>query len=134
MPRILVIDDDALVSGVAKATLQLAGYLVNVASDGVEGLTLWATLSPHVVLLDIVMPGKTGLQVLEEARNLPTFARTPVIMMSARNRAADVRAAMSRGATDYLVKPFASEELLRKLRRALGPEQTLGIVSAGAHR
>lgn len=125
MPRVLVVDDDAMLADMIKVRLQHAGFMVNLAVDGLEGLNLLSSLSPQVVLLDTAMPRLDGLAVLEEVRRTPKLAQTPMIMMTARGKAADVQAAVSRGATDYLVKPFSFDELLRKVRRALPPSAQL---------
>jgi DNA-binding response OmpR family regulator len=87
------------------------GYELAEASDGDESLRLARELHPDLIVLDMMMPGKSGLEVLGELRADPSLAATPVVMLTARAQAADRAAAASGGADRYLAKPFSPMEL-----------------------
>ncbi len=114
--RVLVVDDDARILRFIRYGLTLAGYDVVTANSGEEALKMVESESPDVMMLDIVMPGIDGYEVL---RRLRSFSRLPVIAFSAH---ASAREEMLRlGANDFLAKPFAADEAVRRIR-ALLPE------------
>lgn len=106
--RILVCDDEPGVRELLKIVLS-DDYEVGEAADGVEALELVRRLEPDVVVLDVMMPGQTGLQVLTEVRRDPGLADTPVIMITAWDHME--RAARAAGADRFLLKPFGAAEL-----------------------
>jgi two-component system response regulator MprA len=117
----LVVDDDpAVLSGLRRA-LALDGCAVNVASDGETALELVAADPPDLVVLDVLLPGLDGLTVCERIR---ARSAVPILMLTARDTVPDRVAGLDRGADDYLIKPFATDELLARaralLRRARG--------------
>lgn len=128
--RVLVIDDELQIRRAVRVALEAHGYEVEVASDGASGLERIATWAPNVVVLDLVMPGSDGLQVL---RNTRTWSDVPVIVLSARGQEQDKVVALDQGADDYLTKPFGMAELLARLRvvlrRKRGP--TPPVIHAG---
>jgi len=109
---LIVEDDEAIASGLA-LNLKLEGFGTILAADGVEGLQLLAERRPSLVLLDINLPRKTGLDFLEEAR--ARSDQTPVIVLSARQGEFDKVAALRLGADDYVTKPFGVAELLARI-------------------
>lgn len=119
-PLIAVIEDDPDIAEIVRFALESEGCDVRTARDGMAGLTLVSTCKPDLVLLDVAMPKKDGLQVLADVRRNTRIAQMPIIMMTARNRGEDVSAALASGADDYLVKPFELGALLAKVRRRLG--------------
>jgi two-component system response regulator MprA len=128
--RILVVDDERAVRESLKRALELEGYQVDVAEDGSEAIAkLNGTRSqPDAVVLDVLMPGVDGLEVCRHVRR--TGSAVPVLMLTARDAVGDRVSGLDAGADDYLVKPFALEELLARLRALLrrttpGPDEML---------
>jgi two-component system response regulator MprA len=123
--RILVVDDDPSLRQALKRALRLEGYEVELAADGAEALDAIATDSPDLVVLDVAMPGLDGLDV---SRRLRTGGnRVPILMLTARDAVGDRVAGLDAGADDYVVKPFALEELFARVRalsrRSGAPDQ-----------
>ena len=117
--RILVVDDERAVRESLRRALQLEGYDVDLAADGAEALRRLAIPQhePDAVVLDVLMPGVDGLEV---CRRLRRRGRTvPVLMLTARDEVESRVAGLDAGADDYVVKPFALEELLARLRALL---------------
>jgi two-component system, OmpR family, response regulator MprA len=115
--RILVVDDETAVREAVERALRLDGYEVAVAGDGREALETLEERTPDAVVLDVLMPRIDGLEVCRRLRGRGD--RTPVLMLTARDAVADRVAGLDAGADDYLVKPFALEELLARLRALL---------------
>jgi two-component system, OmpR family, response regulator MprA len=115
--RILVVDDEPAVRDSLERALRLDGYVVELARDGDEGLAKLREAAPDAVVLDLLMPGMDGLAVCRAIR--AAGDRTPVLVLTARDAVADRVAGLDAGADDYLVKPFALEELQARLRALL---------------
>ena len=115
--QILVVDDEPAVRDSLDRALRLEGYGVELAADGSEALDRLAQNSVDAVLLDLMMPGIDGLEVCRRIRALGN--RTPVLMLTARDAISDRVAGLDAGADDYVVKPFALDELLARLRALL---------------
>lgn len=115
--RILVADDEEAVRTAVRRALTLAGYEVELASDGDEALAMLAERAPDAVLLDVMMPGVDGIEVCRRLR--AAGDATPVLMLTARDAVGDRVAGLDAGADDYMVKPFALQELLARLRALL---------------
>jgi len=130
--RILVVEDEPdLLSGIVRA-LRAAGYYVDTAGDGEEGLFKAASVDYDAVLLDVMLPRKDGWTVLKDLRR---SKKTPVLMLTARDASADRVRGLDTGADDYLVKPFDLPELLARIRALIrrgagqpGPAIDLGPV------
>ncbi|HUW64041.1 MAG TPA: response regulator transcription factor [Spirochaetia bacterium] len=114
--RILVVDDDPKITAMLKRSLVFEGYTVAVAADGPEGLAAYASFGPHLVVLDIMMPGLDGWEVCREIRSR---GDVPILMITAKDEVSDRVKGLDAGADDYLVKPFALEELLARVRALL---------------
>jgi two-component system response regulator MprA len=112
--RILVVDDEPSVRSAVRRALVLAGYEVTLAEDGERALSMLAVHSPDAVVLDVLMPSVDGIEVCRRLR--AAGDRTPVLMLTARDSVADRVSGLDAGADDYVVKPFALEELLARLR------------------
>ena len=119
--KILVIDDDSVVSESIKTYFESEGYEVKVAQDGSEGVSFFKMYEPDIVLLDIMLPKKDGWQVCREIRELSS---KPIIMISAKNEVFDKVLGLELGADDYLVKPFDIKELSARLKAVLRRCQT----------
>jgi two-component system, OmpR family, response regulator MprA len=116
--KILVVDDERAVRESLRRALELQGYEVELASDGAEALErLNGNGQPDAVVLDILMPGIDGLEVCQQLRRRGNSV--PVLMLTARDAVGDRVAGLDAGADDYLVKPFALEELLARVRALL---------------
>lgn len=118
-PQIMVIDDDQRMLRLLEITFEQEGYDAILAADGNSALALLENCTPDLIILDIIMPGPDGLQVLEVIRQR---SNVPVIMLTARHEVTIARDALLLGADDYVRKPFHTMELLAhikaKLRRA----------------
>jgi len=112
--RVLIVEDDRSLAEFTARGLRENGFAVDVAFDGVEGAHLALSESYDVVILDILLPGKSGLEVLREIRG--KGAGVPVICVTARDKVQDRVLGLDLGADDYLVKPFQFSELLARLR------------------
>ncbi len=113
--RIVVVEDDAAIARVLQLELQHEGYLVELATNGVEGLEL-ALKEPDLVILDLMLPRMDGMEV---CRRIRAKSRVPIVMLTAKDRIPDRVAGLDIGANDYLTKPFATEELLARVRAQL---------------
>jgi two-component system response regulator MprA len=113
---ILVIDDDEKITSFLRRALAYEGYRVDTAPDGPTGLTKARDRAPDLVILDVMLPGLDGQEV---ARRLRAGGDVPILMLTARDEVADRVAGLDAGADDYLVKPFALEELLARIRALL---------------
>jgi two-component system, OmpR family, KDP operon response regulator KdpE len=125
--RVLVVDDEAEVRNAIRRGLELMGYVVETAADGVDGVAKVETWRPDVVLLDLAMPRMGGLRALSEIRSWSTV---PIIVLSVMGEEADKVRALDAGADDYLTKPFGVQELNARIRVALrhaqpGPAQSV---------
>jgi two-component system, OmpR family, KDP operon response regulator KdpE len=114
--RILVVDDEPQIRRIMRTTLIGAGYEVDDAKTGEEGVEKVRTFRPDLVLLDINMPGMGGLAACREIRSDPNIA---IIMLTVRNSEADKVEALDAGADDFVTKPFSTPELLARIRAAL---------------
>lgn len=117
MTHILVIDDDPAVTSVLRRGLSYEGYTVTTAADGSAGLAAARQTPPDLVVLDIMMPGIDGLEVLRRLR--AADATLPVLMLTARDTPADQVQGLETGADDYMVKPFSFEVLLAHIHALL---------------
>jgi two-component system response regulator MprA len=115
--RILVVDDEPAVRDAVRRALSFEGYDVQIAAEGTEALDLLATEQVDAVVLDILMPDVSGLDVCRRLR--ASGDTTPVLLLTARGQVADRVAGLDAGADDYLAKPFALQELLARLRALL---------------
>ncbi len=113
--RILVIEDDAAISRVLQLELEHEGYAVESARDGLTGLER-ALKEPDLIILDLMLPRMDGLEVCKRVR---AKSRVPIIMLTAKDRVPDRVSGLDLGADDYLTKPFATEELLARVRARL---------------
>lgn len=116
-PRILVVDDDAKVLSLMRRGLAFAGYTVDLAPDGERALAMARVHLPDLVVLDVMLPGIDGLEVCRRLR--AGEPNLPVLMLTAKDRVPDRVAGLDAGADDYLVKPFAFDELLARIRALL---------------
>jgi len=118
--KILVVDDEKDVVEVIKARLEANNYEVLTAVSGKEGLEKAKTGQPGLILLDVMMPEMDGFEVLRKLRDMrlkKEIKNIPVVMLTAKGELSSMSRARELGSSDYFVKPFDSEELLRYIRR-----------------
>ncbi len=129
-PSILVVDDDPNISRLEQLYLEKENYEVRTAADGKEAVEAFRTLPPDLILLDVMLPGLDGYEVLKTVRRSSSI---PVIMVTARGETFDKVLCLELGADDYIVKPFDGKELMARvkavLRRARGGEEKPGDLS-----
>jgi DNA-binding response OmpR family regulator len=133
--RILVVEDDAAIRTGVRDSLKFAGFDVDEAADGDAGMNLALSVDCDLVLLDLVLPGPDGLQILRRVRQL--MPSLPIIMLTARGEEQDRVAGLKSGADDYVVKPFGVSELLARVEAVLRrtptrPAEATNIKLAGA--
>ena len=115
--RVLVVEDDPSIAIGLRINLESEGYVVHVAEDGEEGLVLARTIEPDLILLDVMLPKRNGLEILHELR--AEGQTMPIIILSAKAAEMDKVAGLELGAEDYVAKPFSLAELLARVRAAL---------------
>jgi DNA-binding response OmpR family regulator len=115
--RILVVEDEHQIAKILKIELEYEGYEVVVANDGKSGLEVALTEKLDLILLDVMLPGLNGLEVLRRVRKENSII--PVILLTARNMTMDKVSGLDQGANDYITKPFEMEELLARVRSCL---------------
>ena len=116
---ILVIEDDPDIRELLSFSLAKEGWAAIMASDGEEGLAALPTANPDCVVLDIMLPGIDGLEVLRVLKSDPARKRLPVIMTTAKGEETDIVTGLELGAEDYVVKPYSPKVLVARIRAAL---------------
>ena len=119
MARILVIDDDPAISELVAVTLEMAGYDVTQAEDGIKGQALALQLQPDLIMLDLMLPRVDGFTVCQRLRRDERTAEIPVLMLTALSQTQNKVEGFNAGADDYLTKPFEVEEMLARVRALL---------------
>jgi two-component system response regulator RegX3 len=114
--RVLIVEDESTLAASVRFHLEREGFDVDVALDGIQGLELFRSRPPDVVLLDLMLPGMSGMDV---CRHIRTTSDTPVIMLTAKDSEADIVAGLEVGADDYVTKPFSMRELTARVRANL---------------
>ena len=124
---ILIVEDDANIRELLHLYLEQEGYHIESAQDGAEGLRVFRRVHPDLVLLDLMMPVMDGTQMIRELR---TFSKTPVIVLTAKGEVLDKVALLELGADDYITKPFEMREVIARVRAVLRRMDKSG----GAHK
>lgn len=120
---ILVVDDSADIALISARMLTQRGFIVITATGGVEALTLVARQRPSCILLDVMMPGMSGLDVLRELKVDPETATIPIIMVTAKSTDDDLLSGYQQGADYYITKPFTADELVYGVNLVLGNQE-----------
>ncbi len=136
MKRVLVVDDEESILKVVEYALSQAGFEVHTAADGDGAVALYVQIQPDLLILDVMLPGKSGLDI---ARDLRTASDdVPIIMLSARGDEVDRILGLEFGADDYVTKPFSPRELVSRvkaiLRRTSPPPEQDASITVGALR
>jgi two-component system OmpR family response regulator len=117
--RILVADDDTDIRDLVTFKLRQAGYTVQAVDNGTSALAAIEADPPDLAVLDVMMPGLSGIDVLRKIRDAGRTRDVRVILLTARSRDADVDTGFATGADDYIIKPFSPRELLHRVNTAL---------------
>ena len=116
-PLILVVDDEAMARTMASKLLEKAGYYTKAVESGDACLRFVASQTPDAILLDMLMPGMSGLEVLEKLRAKEGSKGIPVLLVTAKGQADVVRQAVALGIDDFIVKPFHSLDLIARVKK-----------------
>lgn len=117
--KVLIAEDEPNIVTSLEFLLRQSKYEVRIARDGEEALRLLESFAPHLVLLDAMMPRKSGLEVCRRIRDNPAWHDVKVVMLSAKGRDSDVDQGLALGADAYVTKPFSTKALLAKVRELL---------------
>jgi len=118
--RVLIVDDEASLRALVRANLEIDGIDVSEAVDGIEAMSMLRESPPDLVLLDIMMPGKDGIEVLEDVAADPQLKDIPVILLTAKGEQEDLERGAILGARGHITKPFDPEQMVRTVKAALG--------------
>jgi two-component system phosphate regulon response regulator PhoB len=129
--RILVVEDERDIAALVAFHLTKEGYRVRTADSGQEALGAMAADRPDLVLLDLMLPGFSGYEVLQEMRRRPDFADVPVVVLTARRDEADRVMGLELGADDYVTKPFSPRELVLRVAAVLRRAQSPAVAGGG---
>ncbi|MGY6534742.1 MAG: response regulator transcription factor [Pararhodobacter sp.] len=120
-PVVMVIEDEPNIAEAIRFILQRAGWTVAIHDQGDDALTRIEALAPRLIILDVMLPGRSGFDILEALRSHDSLAGIPVIMLTAKGHATDRQRAERLGASLFMTKPFSNTELLTAVRRLLLP-------------
>ena len=115
--KVLIVDDEPNIVTALEFLFRRSGYEVRIATNGAEALAQVESERPDVVLLDVMMPGKSGYEVCQRLRERPELAPTKIVMLSAKGSEAEVNKGLSLGADLYITKPFSTQELVATIDR-----------------
>ena len=119
MKKILVIEDEESIQELLRYNLEIERYSVVYASTGEEGIELFKKENPNLILLDIMLPGMNGIEVLKTIRSSSVNSEVPIIMLTAKGEESDVILGLELGADDYVLKPFSLKILLARIKKVL---------------
>jgi DNA-binding response OmpR family regulator len=117
--RVLIAEDEPSILASLEFLLRESRYEVRAARDGEEALRLVESFAPELVLLDVMMPARSGLEVCQKIRENPAWRPIKVVMLTARGRASEIEKGLALGADAYVTKPFSTKELLARVRELL---------------
>jgi DNA-binding response OmpR family regulator len=117
MTKILIAEDDKDIRELIVLSLGFAGYQVISAADGQQAVDLTLEKEPDLIMLDVRMPRLSGFEALEQIKGHPEFADTPVVILSAKGQESEIEAGLELGALQYILKPFAPDELIDKIKQ-----------------
>ncbi|MBN1873418.1 MAG: response regulator [Anaerolineae bacterium] len=119
MVKILVAEDERDIRELIAFTLRFAGFDVELARNGAEAVEKAPQVHPDLILMDVRMPQMTGYQACEQLKKMPETQEIPVVFLSAKGQESEIKEGKQVGATDYILKPFAPDELANKVKRIL---------------
>jgi DNA-binding response OmpR family regulator len=118
--KVLIVDDERNIVTALEFLMELNGYEVKVARDGEEALIYVVAFKPDLILLDVMLPLRSGFEVLQKIRENVALQHIKILMLTAKGREVEVGKGLALGADAYITKPFANKELLAEVRRLLG--------------
>jgi DNA-binding response OmpR family regulator len=119
MPKILVAEDERDIRELIGFTLRYAGFEVELATNGAEAVEKAAAAQPDLIMLDVRMPKMTGYEACRQLKDDPTTAEIPVVFLSAKGQEVEIEQGLASGALEYIVKPFAPDELASQVKDIL---------------
>jgi DNA-binding response OmpR family regulator len=120
---VLIVDDEPNIVRSLQFLMTQAGYQVRVARDGEQALAAIAAAEPDLVLLDVMIPKRDGFDVCQTIRANPAWARTRILMLTAKGRDIEREKGLAMGADDYITKPFSTKEVVARVERMIGPAE-----------
>jgi DNA-binding response OmpR family regulator len=124
MTAVLIADDDPDIRDLVAFKLEQSGFDVTAVEDGLSALAAARKQTPDLALLDVMMPGMSGVDVCRQLRSDPATAALPVILLTARAQEGDVEVGFGSGADDYVIKPFSPRELVNRVEAVLARTRT----------
>jgi DNA-binding response OmpR family regulator len=121
--KILVVDDEALTTELAKTFLEKHNFSVIIAADGETAISLAHSENPDLILLDVMLPAMDGFSVCKKLRSDAKFKNTPILMFTAKGLSSDIETGEAVGADEYIVKPFSGKALVATIRRHLNLDE-----------
>lgn len=125
-PRVLVVDDDVHLAEMLGIVLDGEGFDTRLVADGAQALAAFDAYRPDVVLLDLMLPGRDGVDI---CRDIRAISGVPIVMLTARTDTVDVVVGLESGADDYVVKPFKPKELVARIRARLRPAASAAVAT-----
>jgi len=124
MKKILVAEDERDIRDLIAYVLKYAGFEVEVASNGAEAVEKAPQVKPDLILLDVRMPRMTGYEACRQLKKMPEVQHVPVVFLSAKGQDNEIDEGLEVGAKDYILKPFAPDELIQQVQQILGEGKT----------
>ena len=125
--KVLIVDDEPNIVAALDYLLQRSGYEVRIATNGEEALRQVEAFGPDLVLLDVMMPQRSGYDVCQRIRERPEWSGIRIVILSAKGRDAEVSKGLALGADLYVTKPFSNAELVAQIGRLLGEGRPSGV-------
>lgn len=125
--RVLIVDDEKNIVISLEFLLEQAGYQYKIARDGAEAIAMLDEFLPELVLLDVMLPHINGFEVCRRIRENPQWAKTKIIMLTAKGQEAEIEKGLALGANAYISKPFSTKMLMQKINEILGDDGTTKV-------
>jgi CheY-like chemotaxis protein len=119
MTKILVAEDERDIRELISFTLRFAGFEIETVVNGVQAVEKAAQVKPDLILLDVRMPQMTGYEACRVLRTMPEMRKIPIVFLSAKGQESEINEGLDTGATEYILKPFAPDELIQQVKRIL---------------
>ena len=120
MRHVLLIEDEPNIIEALSFIFLRDGWKVDAHSDGDNAVATTVQTSPNAIILDVMLPNRSGFEILEELRSLPDYKDIPILMLTAKGQTKDRDTAIARGATQYMTKPFSNAEVLKTMNALVG--------------
>lgn len=117
--KIMIVEDDVVLLELLKARLETSGYSILIADNAKDGILKIMSERPDLMLVDIMMRGMDGIEMIKVVHSMTDLKHIPVIVVSALGRDSDIKKAMEAGAEDYIVKPYSFEDLVKRIQKLL---------------